>query len=263
MAVPRSFVAVCAAAALGVSVASADESQRIVTDRPSVSTSATTVPPGAFQIEAGAGYARTSIGGQTADREVTLDLTLRAGLTDRIELRLDGQPLVITRGAQDDTGNGDISLQAKYRFFDAREASWWPALAILPFVTFPIANAPHGTNTPDLGLIALASFSLPWKLGLDANAGVAGVGQRPSGYRAQGLVSAALSRDIGERWSTFAELFFASAAERRARDSLGFDAGVQFFVTPRVALDAAGQTSLAGPGPDYAFRAGLSVRFGR
>ena len=35
------------------------------------------------------------------------------------------------------------------------------------------------------------------------------------------------------------------------------------------AIDAAlerietGQTSLAGPGPDYAFRAGLSVRFGR
>jgi len=55
----------------------------------------------------------------------------------------------------------------------------------------------------------------------------------------------------------------SSPAERGAHESVGFDAGVQFFVTPRLALDAAGQTSLAGPGPDYAFRAGLSVRFGR
>jgi len=34
-------------------------------------------------------------------------------------------------------------------------------------------------------------------------------------------------------------------------------------VTRVIALDAAAQTSLAGPGPDYLFRAGLSIRFGR
>jgi hypothetical protein len=245
------------------SLAAAGESDRIVTDRPSISTSANTVAPGAVQIETGGGYAHTSIGGSTALQEYTLDLTLRVGVLERLELRLDGQPLVVARGAQDDTGNGDLALQAKWRFLDAAEGRWWPALAVLPFLKLPVSTLPHGVNVPNFGVVGIASFSLPWKLGLDANLGVGAVAQRPSGYRAQGAASAALSRELGERWSTYAEVFFASAAESGARDAAGFDAGVQFFVTRYLALDAAGQTALAGRGPDYAFRAGLSVRFGR
>ncbi len=96
------------------------------------------------------------------------------------------------------------------------------------------------------------------------NAGLAARAQtRPSGYRVQGLVSAALARELGERWSTYAEVFYASAAERGSRDVVGVDVGVQFFLTRRLAVDAAVETALAGPGPDYAFRAGLSVRFGK
>ena len=259
----RSLVALCLAVTIGASRTAAAESERILTDRPSVSSSTSTVDPGAVQIESGAEYSRTSIGGSPADKQFTLDLTLRAGLTERLEIRLEGEPLVVTRGQQDDTGHGDLSLEAKYRFFDGREGSWWPSLGVLPFVKFPIAHAPHGTNAPDFGLTGLASFALPWRLSLDANFGVGGLAQRPSGYLVQGVASAALGRDLGERWSAYAEVFFASAAERGARDAVGFDAGVEFFVTRVIALDAAGQTSLGGPGPDYAFRAGLSIRFGR
>jgi hypothetical protein len=254
---------VCAAVTVTASFATAAESERIQPDRPNVAASTYTVPPRALQIEAGAQYSHTSIGGSPAERQVLLEVLLRTGLTERLELRLQGEPLVVTRGAQDDTGNGDISLQAKYRFFDGREGYWWPSLAVLPFVKFPIAHEPHGTNLPDFALIGLASFSLPWGLGLDVNAGVGGNGQRPGGYLVQGVAAASVSRDIAERWATYAEVFFTSAAERGGRAQVGFDAGVQFFVTQRLALDAAAETSLTGPGPDYAFRAGLSVRFGR
>lgn len=249
--------------ALIACVAGAAESDRIDPDRPSVSTSTDTLPPGTVQIESGVEYSRTKVGGSPAERQLTLDVLLRAGLTDRMEIRLEGEPLVLTRGQQDDTANGDVSLQAKYRFFDGREGTGWPSLGVLAFVKFPIAHAPHGTNAPDFGLISLASFLLPWQLSVDANLGVAGLAERPGGYLLQGVGAAALGRDIGERWSIFGEVFFASAAERGARESVGFDAGVQYFLTSRVALDVAGQTSLVGPGPDYAFRAGLSVRLGR
>ena len=259
----RGLGAVGAALVITASVAAAAESERIQTDRPNIATSTNTVQPGAVQIESGVEYSRTSIGGSPADRQFTVDVTLRTGVTDRLEIRLEAEPLVVTRGQQGDTGYGDLALEAKYRFFDGREDPWWPSLGVLPFVKFPIAHAPHGTNVPDFGLIGLASFTLPWRLSLDANLGVGGLAQRPGGYLVQGVAAAALARDIGERWSTFAEVFFASAAERGAHDSVGFDAGVEFFLTPWVALDAAGQTSLAGPGPDYAFRAGLSIRFGR
>lgn len=239
------------------------ESERIQTDRPSVSTSASTVEPGALQIESGVGYSRTSIGGSPADKQFAIDLTWRVGLTERLEVRLEGEPLVATRDGHDDTGLGNLTLDAKYRFLDGREDSWRPSLGVLPFVTFPVAHAPHGTNIPDFGVIGLVSFDFPLGLSLDTNLGVGGKAQRPRGYLVQGTASAALGLDIGERWSIFAEVFYTSAAERGTRDSVGCDGGVEFFLTRVIALDAAVQTSLAGPGPDYAFRAGLSIRFGR
>ena len=260
----RAVVAACAGVAFGASGALAAEPDRIVSDRPSVSTSATTIPPGAFQIESGAEYSRTREGGSPDERRLSLDVTMRIGITERFELALEGEPFVRLRGAEDDTGNGDVSLKAKYRFLDSREGSAWPALTAQPFVTLPVAHAPPGPDRADFGLLGLASFALPWELGLDVNAGLAARGQtRPSGYLVQGLASAALARELGERWSTYVELFYASAAERESRDVVGVDVGVQFFVSRRIALDAAVETAIAGPGPDYAFRAGLSIRFGK
>ncbi len=260
----RGAVPVCAAILFAVPVALAGEADRIVTDRPSVSTSASTVPPGAFQIESGLEYSRARVGGGPDERRFALDVDVRVGITEQVEVAIAGEPLVRLRGAEEDTGNGDVSLKGKYRFLDSRDGRAWPALAIQPFVTLPVAHAPHGPDRPDFGLLGLASFALPWQLGLDVNAGLAARGQtRPSGYLVQGLASAALARELGERWSTYVEVFYASAAERDSRDAVGVDAGVQFFLTRRVALDAAVETALAGPGPDYAVRAGLSVRFGK
>jgi hypothetical protein len=93
---------------------------------------------------------------------------------------------------------------------------------------------------------------------------VAAVGQRhPSGYLVQALASAALSRRLGDRFSVFGEIFFASPAERRSRDAVGADAGAIYLITNRLALDAAVETTLIGSGPDHTVRIGLSVRFGR
>jgi hypothetical protein len=248
---------------LTASVAPAADSRAIQTDRPSVSTSTYIVQPGAVQIESGVEYSRTSIGGSPAERQLTLDVTSRAGITEHLEFRLDIEPVVVLNGPQDDTGWGDVALEAKYRFFDGRDGRWWPSLGLLPIVKFPTAHAPHGTNVPDFGLTGLASFTLPGGFSLDANLGVNALAQRPGGYLAQGVASAALSHDLGERWSAYAEVFASSAGERGARSSVGFDAGLEFVLTPTMAFDAAVQTSLAGRGPDYAFRAGVSVRFGR
>ena len=46
-------------------------------------------------------------------------------------------------------------------------------------------------------------------------------------------------------------------------DRVQLDAGIVWRLARDVALDASGVTSLAGPGPDWAVRAGVSVRFGR
>jgi len=249
--------------ALAAGPAAAAESE-VAPDRPSVSNSAETVPLGAVQIETGIGYQVSSVAGSATERRTGWAVTLRAGLSDRLEARIESEPFVYLRADREDTGPGDVTLGLKYRFLDAAEGQWWPALGVQPFVKLPAASEPIGSGRPDFGAVALASLSLPWDLSLDVNAGVTLVGQaRPSGYIVQAVASAALGRRLNERLSVYGEVFFASRGERGGRDAVGVDAGLSFFVTPRVALDGAVETVLRGSGPDYGVRAGLSVRFGR
>src|SRR5947208_3473320 len=80
------------------SVATADEGPGLIeTDRPDLTNGVKTVPPGAAQIETGVAYARRSIAASEAERRLAIEATLRVGLTDRLEVRLDGEPLVRLR----------------------------------------------------------------------------------------------------------------------------------------------------------------------
>jgi hypothetical protein len=232
-------------------------------DRPDATNSARTVAPGIVQVEAGVTYARARLAASPDERRLSAAATLRIGLTERLEARIDGEPFVRLRGADDDTGSGDYAFGVKYRFLDAEDGRWWPALGVLPFVKPPIADGPIGSERPDFGVIALASFDLPAELGLDVNAGAVAVGQtRPNGYLVQALTSASLSRRFGAA-SLFVEVAFASRAERDGRDTLAAQTGVVYVLAPWLALDAAAGTSLLGPAPDVTVRAGLSARFGR
>lgn len=235
----------------------------IETDRPDVSNSTKTVPRGALQVESGLEYARSSFAGTDGERRLAVQATLRAGLTDRLEIQLGGEPLVRLRGREEATDHGDVTLGFKYRFLDS-PGGFAPALGVGPLVKLPLADAPIGTERSDFALVGLASFDLPWKLGLDVNAGPALVGQtRPNGYLVQALASGSLSREVAEGLSAFVEVFFASRSDRDGRDVVGFDTGVVYVLASWLALDGAVETSLKGPGRDWALRAGVSARFGR
>src|SRR5207247_11347073 len=94
--------------------------------------------------------------------------------------------------------------------------------------------------------------------------GRAGLGRwQGASFLLQETVSASLTRQLTDRWAMYGELFYASPSERGSRDVVGFDTGVQFLVLRRVVLDMAAQVARGTPGPDFAIRAGLSVRFGR
>jgi hypothetical protein len=60
--------------------------QELSPDRPSVSTSAKTIPRGLLQIEAGAST-RTSVAESHPERRLDTEILLRVGLTDRLEFR--------------------------------------------------------------------------------------------------------------------------------------------------------------------------------
>ena len=254
-------IALLALATAVTAAGAADEPTAVDPDRPSVSTSARTVPPGAAQIETGAAYAYARVANAPADKQFAMEATVRVGVTPTLELRIDGQPIVRQWDGDDATGVGDLTLGAKWRLLEADGLR--PAIGLFPFVKIPTATAPIGTTRVDGGLRVLASFELPSSWSLDANAGLAAISQPAGGPIVQGTVSAALSHPLTERLSAYAEMFFASHAERGEADALGVDGGLAWSLTRRVSLDAAVLTTVVGKGPSFALRLGLSARFGR
>jgi hypothetical protein len=244
--------------AAGVPAARADE---IEPDRPEVTESARLVPRGALQLESGLAYSRERRGGRPTEETFEAEADLRIGLLHDLELNLGWSPLVRVRGADDDTGIGDVTLGVRYRFVEGFEdARWPPHLGVKVFAKLPAAEEPIGTGRPDFGVLLLASFELPHDFELEVNVGAAAVGQtRPNGYLAQAIATASLSYDITPSLLGFLETLFNSADERGGRGLLAVNVGLVYRLTRRLAIDAGIQTSLAGQGPDYVVRTGLSV----
>ena len=259
----RLAVACLLVAGFAGAVAAADD-DLIDPDRPDIAFGAKTIQPGRVQLESGLLFERTRTAREPTERRWSAEATLRVGVAKGLELRLDGEPIVRLRGADDVTDVGDLTLGAKWRFFDPPDGGSWPALALNPFVKLPTAPEPIGSGKTDFGLRLIASFDLPAHFSLDTNAAVAAIGQtRPSGHLVQAQVTASLSREILRNVSTYGEVFYLSRETRDARDQVGFDAGVVWRILPNFAVDAAVGTSLYGSLPDVFVRAGGSIRFGR
>lgn len=247
---------------LAAAPAAAQETEPLSSDRPGVGTSAETVPRGALQLETGFDYSRERRAGEPTQRRSSLATTLRFGLFDGVELRIDGEPVVRFRGAEDATDVGDFVLGAKLRLLDGAEGVLRPTLSLLPAVKLPTAPEPIGTERADFVLLGLASFNFG-AVGVDLNAGVAAIGQRdPEGYLLQALLVATVTGDVTDTLKLFGELFYTSPSERDGDDVIGAAAGLAYGLTRNVALDVALITALAGRGPDYRIQAGITIRFG-
>ena len=238
--------------------------QEVAPDRPDITDSAQTIDPGGFQLESGIEYGRSRQGGRPAERRFSLATGLRAGLIEDLEILVDAEPVVWLRDEREDLNRGDVRLALKYRFFEPSEGALAPFLAVRPLVKLPTADAPIGTERPDFALLLLLSQPLPWRLNLDANAGLAALGQRrPEGFLLQAIASASLSYALTRRFSPFVELFFHTEDERDGRQLLGMTVGGTYLLNESLAVDAAVRTTLTGRGPDWAAVAGFSVRWGR
>lgn len=244
-------------------VAQPEDKGVINPDRPGIGTGADTVPRAAVQIEVGVDHARERRAGESALRRRSVATTVRFGLLDGVELRLDAEPIVALRGAEKATNAGDFTLGAKLRLLDGAHESLRPTVSVLPSIKLPTAPQPIGTERPDVSVLGLASFDLG-SFGIDVNAGMAAIAQRrPSGYLLQAAVVGTVNWFLTDAWVPFGELFYASPSERRGDDSVGVGAGVVYTIAPDVALDTAILTVLTGRGPEYRVQAGISVRFGR
>lgn len=240
----------------------AQESNAVSPDRPGVGTSADPVGRGVLQLETGVDYARERRAGEPTQRRTSLATTVRYGIADGVELRIDGEPIVALRGADDVTDVGDFVLGMKWRLLEGADGELRPTVSLFPSVKLPTAPDPIGSERPDFALLGLASFNFG-RVGVDLNAGVAAIAQRDSdGYLLQAVLVGSVAADVTDRLKLLAELFYNSPSERDGDDVVGALAGVAYTLTRNLAIDAAVVTTLAGRGPDYRFQAGLTIRFG-
>ena len=171
------------------------------------------------------------------------------------------EPVVSVWGPEDRTGVGDVSLGVRYRFMEGIEDEPWPPhLGVKVFAKLPLMGEPIGTGRPDFGVLLLGSFELPYDFELEVNVGGAAIGQKGSNdFLGQAIATASLSRDITQSLLGFLELLFNTREERGERDHFAVNVGVVYRLTRNLAVDAGVETSLAGQGPDYVVRTGLSV----
>lgn len=235
--------------------------QEIDPDRPELTESAKLVPRGAWQLESGLALSRERQGGRRAESAFEAEADLRIGVARDLELDVGWAPLVHVWGPADDAGIGDVALGARYRFVEGVEDELWPPyVAVKAFTKLPAAEEPRGTGRPDFGLLLLASLELPYDFEAEINVGAAAVGQtRPNGYLAQAIATASVSRELARPLLAFVELLFNAREERGGREQLAANVGLVYRLTRSLAIDAGVQTSLAGHGPDYVVRTGLSV----
>jgi len=246
---------------LGASPALGQERPPINTDRPGVGTSAELVPRGALQFENGLDYQRERKGGEPTEHRGAVALSIRYGLLDSLELRLDGEPVVTLQNGEHVTDVGDFALGVKWRLLEAVDSTLIPTLALCPSVKLPTAPDPIGNERVDATVTGLAAWQAG-PIGVGLNAGLSAVAQhRPAGYLLATLLVASVTANVSERVTVGGSISYASRTERDGHDGVSATVGISWLLTRDLAIDGAVITTLWGRGPDVRLQTGFSVRF--
>lgn len=245
--------------------ARADDNDTISPDRPNFVNSSQTVGQNRFQLEGGLQWARE----RDPDahlRTLTTPLTLRYGLGDAFELRLetDGRTIVHavdpSGGAHSTVaGYADSALGFKWHIADQHGAV--PSYGLIATVTPPSGSrALRGQGArPVAYLPAEWDFSHGWSLGVMPGIGV---DHNDGGARfTYAVMAASLGKAFTPRLNGFLELALpqiAHGADGGTR--AGVDTGATWLVNKDCAVDFIVQRGLNRATPDWSVGFGISFR---
>lgn len=233
-----------------------DDLPTVATDRPDATNGTFTVAPGVWQLEAGMDVVPVAVGDLEAP-PLAVPVTLRIGLTERIELRtFDGDPLpwLDIRGR----GGDGLSLGAKVRLIDVVPGRRRPSLGLQPHVSWPSFHPQswHGTK---LGLIGLWTQPVASWLAFDVNTslelGVPGDPERTLGS----LVSLSTQVTASSRFIPYAEVYGWVDWRSPASSTVAVDAGIVMVPARRLSFDLAARADVVAEQPEYGLLGGISV----
>ncbi len=226
-------------------------------NRPSVSNPADLSAPGYLEIELGwTGAFRSS----QYRSQHTIPFLAKLALNDRIQLRLDGVPLLQLRSEEGNraSGIGDWSPGVQWKFLDQTETR--PAMALAAAVKLPAASARKGLGSgkADYTLTFLASKDVE-PVHFDVNVAHTWLGREEGGFDRQWLGAIAASLPVADRWTLGGEVYGFSSPNAETPRIVSTLWSLSYAYRPTVVFDVGVDVGLNRAAPDYALLAGVTV----
>jgi hypothetical protein len=241
------------------------EDDKISPDRPDFTNSSTAVGLGIFQVEAGLQWDRQRDPDLHA-RTLTTPLTLRYGIIENLELRLETDGRTIIHAS--DPSSGEHSTTAGYA--DSTVGLKWhlaDQLGNVPSYALQLrATLPSGSRElRGQGLRPALYVPAEWDLLNDFSLGIMpglGIDHNDQGaHYNYGVMSASLGKDFNERLHGFLEIALPQIARAgNGGTQASLDTGVAWLVNKDVQVDALVMHGLNRNTPGLSLGFGLSFR---
>jgi len=232
--------------------------ERIGTGRPDQTQGTTVVPEGTLQLESGLQYEKNATEEQDARTRAYPSVSLRYGLLDNLELRLQSsyQDSVIREDGGRRTVSGTGPLQAGFRLYMWDGAGWLPQAAFTATVAVPVTKSSMASD------YAATAFRLGFTNTITSQLSLTytvGYGWVQEGNETKYAVK--LSGDLSEHIAAYGEVYGTKASKSRPYHQT--DAGLLFLVRHNMQLDVAAGVGLSRAAPDFFITTGFSVRLPR
>jgi len=210
------------------------------------------------------GFTRDAEGGERSVEWSFASTNVRVGLLDRLDVHFLFDPLVRSHvehadgGSTRGTGFGELTTRAKWNLWGNDGGR--TALALLPFVQWPLAASDTREGVWKGGLIVPFALALGWGFGAGAQTEVDLVEDRDGGVDTEFVNTLVVGRGLGERLGFYVE-FFSRVGAQDPGDWQGMvDGGFTYAFGPNVQLDLGCDVGVTDSAPDVYPFLGLTVR---
>lgn len=245
----------------------------LVTDRPDFTESTETVSPRWFQLEGGYTFTYDREDDQRRREHAAPELLLRAGLAERVELRLGWAGYAWTelhedaargggrtRGREDwSQGAADVSFGLKVKLVD--QAGLRPDFGVIVQATAPSGSPGYSSGDVDPEVKLLWAYELTERFSLAGNVNL-GVPTEEAHRFVQSSASVSLGMSVAERIGAYAE-YFGFYPNAHGSDCAHYlNGGMTFLITEDFQLDVRAGLGLNEEADDFFTGVGFAWRFG-
>jgi hypothetical protein len=241
------------------------------TDRPDQTESPISVDAGHFQVEmdlVGATFDHDRSGPDDVRTEAwsVAPMNLKVGLWNNVDLQLMIDPFIHVRTKDrvagtitEDSGFGDITTRVKINLWGNDGGK--TALAVMPFVKWPLSESDVRNGQWEGGIIVPFSFELPAGWSSTVMTEVDFVSDGSSSYDTEFFNTITVARDLTQKLGFYLEFAATVSTASRSPWQGQVDGGLTYAWTPDLQLDLGCNFGVTSSAPDFNPFVGISFRY--